>query len=278
MTVVVLVFGVLMISSRSTQQVEESHARIDFVQTGLIEQKEQVELLKDATSQQMVGMLLKLGEVEGQIHRMNALGSRLVEQAGLSPDEFSFNQLPPSGGLGGSENIELSGNNEMLAKIDEMLQTLDSKSQQLLALESILLNHHIDEERYLAGRPITSGWLSSYYGVRKDPFTGMPAMHKGLDYAGKEDNPVVSTGAGIVTWSGDRYGYGKLIEIDHGDGLVTRYGHNKQLNVKIGDVVTKGQEIALMGSTGRSTGAHVHYEVLRHGKHQDPLPYVYRKN
>jgi murein DD-endopeptidase MepM/ murein hydrolase activator NlpD len=103
-------------------------------------------------------------------------------------------------------------------------------------------------------------------------------MHKGLDFAGKEGEPVVATGAGIITWSGSRYGYGELVEIDHGDGLVTRYGHNKQLNVKIGDVVTKGQTIAEMGNTGRSTGAHVHYEVIRKGKQQDPLPYVYRKS
>jgi murein DD-endopeptidase MepM/ murein hydrolase activator NlpD len=148
----------------------------------------------------------------------------------------------------------------------------------LTALESILLNHHIDEQRYLTGKPIEAGWLSSYYGVRKDPFSGLPAMHKGVDFAGKEGTKVIATAAGVVTWSGQRYGYGNLVEINHGDGLMTRYGHNKQLSVKIGDVVTKGQKIALMGNTGRSTGAHVHYEVIRNGLQQDPLPYVYRKN
>ena len=134
------------------------------------------------------------------------------------------------------------------------------------------------EEFRLEGKPISSGWLSSYYGIRKDPFNGLPAMHKGLDFAGKEGEPVLATGAGIITWSGSRYGYGNLVEIDHGDGLITRYGHNKEVNVKIGEVVTKGQTIAEMGNTGRSTGAHVHYEVIRNGKNQDPLPYVYRKS
>ena len=276
-TLSVLGFGLLMVSSRSTQQAEENYARIDATQTGLIEQRKEVEELKSVTEQQLTGMLLKLGEVQGEIQRINALGSRLVKEANLNPDEFGFDELPASGGPQSDESVELDINDEMLTRIDKTLAKLDSKSQQLLALESILMNHHIDEQRYLEGRPIKSGWLSSYYGIRKDPFTGMPAMHKGLDFAGKEGEAVIATGAGIVTWSGDRYGYGMLVEIDHGDGLVTRYGHNKELNVKIGDVVTKGQVIAKMGSTGRSTGAHVHYEVLKAGQQQDPLPYVYRK-
>jgi len=128
----------------------------------------------------------------------------------------------------------------------------------------------------LAGRPVSKGWLSSYYGIRKDPFNGRPAMHKGVDFAGKTGSGVIATGAGIVTWSGVRSGYGNLVEIDHGNGLRTRYGHAASLNVEVGDVVTKGQVVALMGSTGRSTGAHVHYEVLKNGQQIDPLPFVYR--
>lgn len=276
-TLAVLVFGLVMVSSRSTHQVEENYARIGMTQTGLTEQRKEVEQLKSLTEQQLTGMILKLGEVQSEIHRINALGAKLVKQADLNPQEFGFDELPAVGGPQSSESIVLEGNNEMLSRIDATLAQLENKSQQLLALESILMNHHIDEQRYLAGRPIKSGWLSSYYGIRKDPFTGMPAMHKGIDFAGKEGSSVVATGAGLVTWSGDRYGYGKLVEIDHGDGLITRYGHNKVLSVKIGDVVTKGQEIAKMGSTGRSTGAHVHYEVIKAGQQQDPLPYVYRK-
>jgi murein DD-endopeptidase MepM/ murein hydrolase activator NlpD len=159
-----------------------------------------------------------------------------------------------------------------------MIEKIQNKAQELTALESIMLSHHIEDESRLEGKPISTGWLSSYYGIRKDPFNGLPSMHKGLDFAGKEGEPVLATGAGIITWSGSRYGYGNLVEIDHGDGLVTRYGHNRAVNVKIGDVVTKGQTIAELGNTGRSTGAHVHYEVIHKGKQQDPLPYVYRKS
>lgn len=273
----VLLFGLLMISSRATHQTGESIARVQFAQSGLLEQKQDVLQLRKLTEQQLTGMLLKLGEVQGDLHRINALGARLVEKANLSPEEFNFSELPPSSEGLLPEELDLSDGNAILSSIDNTLLQIEEKSQQLLALESILMNHHIDQQRYLTGRPIKSGWLSSYYGIRKDPFSGQPAMHKGIDFAGEEGADVIATGAGLVTWAGDRYGYGQLVEIDHGDGLVTRYGHNKELNVKIGDVVTKGQVIAKMGSTGRSTGAHVHYEVIRAGKQQDPLPYVYRK-
>lgn len=113
--------------------------------------------------------------------------------------------------------------------------------------------------------------------MRTDPFTGKPAMHKGVDFAGKAGDDVLATAAGIVTWAGERNGYGVLVEIDHGDGMVTRYGHNQGLLVSVGDVVTKGQPIAIMGSTGRSTGTHVHYEVIRNGQPIDPLPFVVKR-
>ena len=223
-------------------------------------------------------MLIKLGDLHAQIRRLDALGIKLAERASLPVEEFGFGNEPAVGGPSAElADFVVQNSDEVIQGMNAMLASLDSKSKQLSALESILMSHHIDEQSYLAGRPIKSGWLSSYYGVRKDPFSGQPAMHKGLDFAGKEGDPVVATGAGIVTWSGERYGYGNLIEIDHGDGLVTRYGHNKDIIVELGDVVTKGQHIGVMGSTGRSTGAHVHYEVLRNGVQQDPLPYVSRR-
>ncbi len=185
--------------------------------------------------------------------------------------------MPALGGPSHEATIDLPSSDYILDDIGVMLANIEDKQQQLRALESIMMNHHIDEQSYLTGRPISKGWLSSYYGIRKDPFSGLPAMHKGLDFAGKEGSDVIATGAGLVVWSGPRYGYGQLIEIDHGDGLTTRYGHNKTIKVRVGDVVTKGDVIGEMGRTGRATGAHVHYEVLRNGKQLDPLPYVSRK-
>jgi murein DD-endopeptidase MepM/ murein hydrolase activator NlpD len=266
-----------LVSSRSTHSPEENVARIQEAKKRLELQANEVRLLKTTTGQRMTGIMLKLADMQTQIQRLDALGSRLVEQAKLNPNEFSFNQLPSMGGPMDTSPADIQVQDELLSRMASMLDKIQNKAQELTALESIMLSHHINQESRLEGRPISSGWLSSYYGIRKDPFSGLPAMHKGLDFAGKEGEPVMATGAGIITWAGSRYGYGELVEIDHGGGLVTRYGHNKEVNVKIGEVVTKGQTIAEMGNTGRSTGAHVHYEVIRRGKQQDPLPYIYRK-
>ena len=274
--VLIGVCGLFLISSRSTQSPSDDLSRITYAKSGLQQQSQEVENLKLSTEQRLTGMLFKLADMQSQIRALDALGARLVAEAKLNPDEFNFNQGPAVDEPQMSMAVDIHTSDVMLSKIDVMLDQLQDKTQQLNALESLMLNHHINEQSRLAGRPIESGWLSSYYGIRKDPFSGLPSMHKGLDFAGKEDDPVSATGAGLIVWAGERYGYGNLVEIDHGDGLVTRYGHNKQLNVRIGDVVTKGQHIALMGSTGRSTGPHVHYEVLRKGKQQDPLPFVYR--
>jgi murein DD-endopeptidase MepM/ murein hydrolase activator NlpD len=275
LTCLIAICGVFFISSRSTDLPNENLARLSLAQSGLHQQQQQLEQLKTNTEQRLATLLQMLAEAESRLVNVNALGARLVEQAQLNPEEFSFSSPAEVTQVTSQIPSEL-GQYNVVSRIEIMLDELEDKEKQLNALESILMSHHITEESALAGRPIEAGWLSSYYGIRTDPFTGKPAMHKGLDFAGAEGEPVIATGAGIVTWAASRYGYGELVEIDHGNGLVTRYGHNKSLNVKIGDVVTKGQTIALMGNTGRSTGAHVHYEVIRQGKPQDPLPFVYR--
>ena len=228
--------------------------------------------------QQMTALTIKLAELQSHVLRLNALGDRLASEANIPDKEFNFQQLPPSGGpmLQAAESSRMSLV-ALLLNISELESQLSFEEKQLEMLESLTLGHHIENSRYLSGRPISKGWLSSYYGIRKDPFNGRPAMHKGVDFAGKEDAPIIATASGVVTWAASRYGYGQLIEINHGDGFKTRYGHNKTLLVAVGDVVTKGQEIARMGSTGRSTGPHVHYEILRNDKQINPIKYVYRK-
>lgn len=123
-------------------------------------------------------------------------------------------------------------------------------------------------------RPVVGGWISSRYGRRLDPFTGQAALHRGMDFAGLDNSVIVAAAAGVVTWSGGRRGYGNLIEIDHGNGLVTRYGHNAFNLVSVGDYVKPGQTIALMGATGRATGTHLHFEVLDQGRQVNPARYV----
>lgn len=252
--------------------------RVKHTQSGIDAQQKELDLLRSETEQKLVGMMLKLGEMQSELQRLNALGERLAVESDLNVDEFQFGQLMPVGGP--SHDVimpKVDSSQDVLMKIDIMMSHLSDKSNQLDALESVLMQHHITSESFISGRPIENGWLSSYYGMRKDPFSGLPAMHKGIDFGGSEGSAVVSTGAGMVTWAGPRYGYGNLVEVDHGDGLVTRYGHSKSIHVKIGDVVTKGQLIADMGSTGRATGPHVHYEVLKNGVNIDPLQFVYRK-
>ena len=232
----------------------------------------------DVNREQVLAVTMKLAELQSQVLRLNALGDRLAEDASIPDREFNFEQLPPSGGpMVQSEKPIEKSLTELLVDISKLEDSLAHEEKQLKMLESITFGHHIENTRYLSGRPITKGWLSSYYGTRKDPFTGKPAMHKGVDFAGSENASIIATASGVVSWAGERYGYGQLVEINHGDGLKTRYGHNKVLTVAVGDVVTKGQVIAKMGSTGRSTGPHVHYEILRNNRQIDPTKYVYRK-
>lgn len=242
------------------------------------DEKQQLITLKRQAEHQLSALTLKLGEIKGQVNRLDAVASRVAEQAKIPADEFNFDaELSVGGPLSQQAGDVETDVSTLLEEMESMLVKLDGQERKMAVLESILMNTHIEEEIFVSGRPISKGWLSSYYGVRKDPFTSMPAMHKGLDFAGDEGAAVVATGAGVVTWADSRFGYGNLVEIDHGDGIVTRYGHNKSIEVDVGDLVTKGQIIGKMGSTGRSTGPHVHYEVIKRGKQIDPLPYVYRK-
>lgn len=261
---------------------EAARASISDEQIRLAAQTKAVAQLKDETEKKLAAMTIYLGEMQAQMRRLDALGQRLAAVAELDNGEFEFGEQSASPLVGGPE-ISITeaprvDGRDVVDQIDRMLEQLSDKQNQLSLLESVMMSHHISAESFVAGRPIASGWLSSQYGVRKDPFNGTPAMHKGLDFASLEENAgVYATGAGVVTWSGERYGYGKLIEIDHGGGLKTRYAHCKELLVKEGDVVTRGQEIAILGSTGRSTGPHVHYEVLRNNRQIDPYKYVYRE-
>jgi murein DD-endopeptidase MepM/ murein hydrolase activator NlpD len=229
-------------------------------------------------TEKVIALTAKLAELQSQVLRLNALGNRLADDANLPDKEFNFSQPPATGGPSSlATPISDKTLDELLIDINLFENKINYEEKQLQMLESVSFGHHIQNSGYLSGRPITKGWLSSYYGIRNDPFSGKPTLHKGVDFAGKENSPVIATASGVVTWAGKRFGYGQLVEINHGDGLKTRYGHNKDILVSVGDVVNKGQDIARMGSTGRSTGPHVHYEILRNNKQINPIKFVYRK-
>ena len=215
-----------------------------------------------------------IGQMQANVTRLNALGQRLVAIAKLESGEFDFEHKPAYGGPSEPANAATIDLNTVLSDLNEQLQ---SREQQLSLLEDVIMRSELIKEARPAGRPILKGWISSYYGKRTDPFSGKIEMHKGMDFAGKQGSDVIAAASGVVTWSGKRYGYGNLVEINHGNGYVTRYGHNDEILVKVGDSVVRGQTISKMGSTGRSTGPHVHYEVLLNDRQIDPIRFVQSK-
>ncbi len=243
-------------------------------QSNLEQQKKELARLQQLAQDRANTLAKRLGLMQAQMIRLEALGQRLVEMANLDSGEFDFENPPAQGGpasAGISSSIDPP---DFMEALDRLSRQLEDRSSQLEVLESVLMNRNLQAERVPNGRPILQGWLSSRYGMRTDPFSGKRDFHAGVDFAGKEGSPVVATGAGVVTWAGNRSGYGKLIEINHGGGYATRYGHNRKILVKVGETVKKGQIIGEMGSTGRSTGPHVHFEVLRNGRPVNPAKYI----
>lgn len=244
----------------------------------LEDQQAELEATQTRSRQEIEALTVRMAELQARLIRLDALGERITSIAKLDKNEFDFSQTPAVGGPEGEPLVDSQayGAPDFVTVVDELAEQIADREQQLDIMAGLLANRKMQKEVYIAGRPIEKGWMSSGFGRRTDPFKGHIAWHKGVDFAGKENSPVIAVASGVVTWSGDRYGYGTMVEINHGDGYVTRYGHNKENLVEVGDVVKKGAEIARMGSTGRSTGPHVHFEILRNGKAIDPTKYTWR--
>ncbi|HEY9120863.1 MAG TPA: M23 family metallopeptidase [Marinobacter sp.] len=242
----------------------------------LTEQKDELAQIERNVQQQVDALTLRLGEMQGRLLRLDALGQRFVESGLVASDEFDFDQPAAVGGPEDSLDGESYTAPELTGMIDQLAKRIEDREQQLRMLDMVTSRQKLEKELYVQGRPITWGWLSSKYGYRSDPFTGKRTWHAGVDLAGKDGSDIIAVAGGVVTYADERYGYGNLVEVDHGDGLLTRYAHAKAIKVKVGDVVQKGQVLALMGSTGRSTGPHVHFEVIRNGKSENPETYIKR--
>lgn len=251
---------------------------VSYWQSRLEEQKAELASVELEAQQEIDALTLRLGEMQGRMLRLDALGQRFVETGIVASEEFNFEEPAAMGGPENASEPESFTAPALSAMIERMEAQLADREQQLRLLDELASQKKLEEEMYVEGRPITWGWLSSKYGYRSDPFTGKRTWHDGVDLAGKEGSDIISVAGGVVTWAGERYGYGNLVEIDHGDGLVTRYGHCKTVKVKVGDIVQKGQVVALMGSTGRSTGPHVHFEVKKDGRSKDPVKYIARSS
>ncbi|MET0051474.1 MAG: M23 family metallopeptidase [Candidatus Thiodiazotropha sp.] len=254
------------------------HQLVSSLKRTFQQERMMLEDVRQDTQSGIDALAIRVGQLQSQLLRLDALGERLVDMGGLDKGEFSFDIAPA---LGGPEAVqtrdEPSALPDLLHEMDQLDAMIENRQQQLALVEDLIMNSNLEDAVHPTGRPVTKGWISSYFGMRNDPFTGKRTMHKGMDFAAKEGSEVVAVASGVVTWAGERSGYGELVEINHGKGYVTRYGHNKEVLVEIGDRVKQGEVIASMGSTGRSTGPHVHFEVVRNGKIVDPTKYILNK-
>ena len=270
---VVLLVAALFVTARSFS-VQEPEI-VSQWRAKLAAQQSAVQELQLVSQSQADTLGRQLALLQARIMRMEALGERIVDVAELDAEEFSFAQAAATGGpLQAQPNGAVDGFNFVQPEIDTLTQSLMTLERELKVMETLLRDNEYRQAKAPAGRPITWGWLSSPYGQRIDPISGKKAWHAGVDFAGRRGSDVVSVAGGVVTYAGTRYGYGQMVEITHGDGYATRYAHHDKILVELGDVVKPGQVIALMGSSGRSTGPHVHFEVLKNGRHVNPSKYV----
>ena len=269
---------------QGTQQAQET--RLSEAEMAVSQRALDLAQLSADAKRKLEAMTRKLAEIQARVTRLDALGMHLTVLAGLDEGEFDFTAVPAVGGpeingpeIGGQELAAPALAvlpDEFEEELELLSVTLDDRDTQLDVLAGLLFDAEAQAEAIPSGRPIASGWLSSHFGYRNDPFTGKKTWHQGVDFAGKEGTEVIAVASGVVSWSGNRDGYGNMVEVAHGDGLLTRYAHNDENLVDVGDLIRKGEPLARMGNTGRSTGPHVHFEVFKHGRAVDPSSYIRR--
>lgn len=253
---------------------ETADAAFFELRRDLLRQREELERSRLEAEEQIDTLAIRLGQMQAHIFRLDALGDRLTEMANFDNGEFDFSQPPAQGGpdvASESRSLEVP---DFLRLLDQVAQQIEDREHQLVVLETLLRSRNLQAEVRPAGRPVKAGWMSSSYGERIHPLTGKKHHHRGVDFAGKTGTEVVAVASGVVTRSGMKNDYGKIVEITHGNGYTTRYAHNQENLVAVGEIVKQGQVIARMGSTGRSTGPHVHFEVIHNGRSVDPSKYI----
>jgi len=237
-------------------------------------QQGSVDRLAKDNRQNVNALAARLAELQAASTRVDALGERLAQMGQLSLDEFDFDAALPIGGPEEYDAIGPTGADAVRTAIDDLGLKLRRQASQLDALQFLMVNRQMENDLTPSGWPVRKGYISSRYGERTDPFSGARVQHHGLDFAGTRGTDVLSVASGVVIGASRQAGYGNLVEIDHGNGYRTRYAHNEQLAVKPGDLVTAGEVIAQMGSTGRASAPHVHFEVLKDGAIINPSSFV----
>ncbi len=253
---------------------------IGEMQHQLVVQQSHVDAGREQLDTSLAAMTGKLAQMRSRLVRLDALGEQLTQLASLEDGEFDFSVAPGLGGPDTSLVTEVANSVDIQQQLSTMFarldSSLDSRESQLHVLQSMLSENKLKSERMVAGRPVTKGWMSSEYGMRSDPFHGNKRWHGGVDFAGRKGSDIIAVASGVVTFSGERSGYGLMVELNHSDGYITRYAHNLKNIAKVGAIVKKGEVVAKMGSSGRSTGPHVHFEVFKNGRTVDPASYIRR--
>lgn len=237
-------------------------------------QAEQTRKTQSYLRESLDTMAARLGEMQAKLLRLDTLGERLTKLAGIKPQEFMFDQSPGQGGAVSSIPPKEFSLVELDDKVQHLAVQVDDRSDKLGVLESRLTLSHAKKQLLPTQSPLSAQWFSSNFGWRIDPFTGWNAFHEGMDFMAKQGVAITAAAGGVVVYSEFHPQYGNMIEVDHGNGLVTRYAHASRLVAKLGDVVLRGQKIAEVGSTGRSTGTHLHFEVRQSGVPQNPARFL----
>jgi len=236
----------------------------------LNQQQADLKTAREDSQREINALAARVGELQAQANRLNALGERLTHDGKLNDGEFNFDREP---GMGGAETVSDVKPEDLLGGLNALQVKFDQSGRQLSVLEAMLFNHQIEMSSTPSNAP-GSGYITSGFGFRLDPFTGGHAHHMGIDFDANTGDPVHAAAGGVVTFSGVKNGFGNVVEIDHGNGYSTLYGHNSALVVRVGDIVRVGQVVARAGSTGRSTGPHIHFEVHVNGVPVNPAPFL----
>lgn len=217
-------------------------------------------------------LALKLGEMQARVQRLDALGGRLVKLTGMKPEEFQFDQPPAQGGpLVTAGPLSLA---TLAQQLETLAHVVDDRSDKLMALQTLLMQNQLSRGLLPSIVPIENGVYTSNFGWRVDPFSGSSAMHEGVDFMAEPGTPIFASAGGVVVYADTHAQYGNMVEVDHGNDMVTRYAHASKLLVRLGQVVRRGDKIAEVGSTGRSTGNHLHFEVRYKGMAQNPVRFL----
>ena len=244
-----------------------------LLQARLAEQEQELAQVRAQSQAEVNALAARMAELQAQATRLNALGERLTQMGKLEDGEFDFNETPGmgEGEPGPTQDIPVSAVNSDLQMLE---QRFAASGKQLSVLESLLFDHQLDQNAMPSRMPISNTYITSSFGTRADPFGRGRANHRGMDFHARVGDPVMSVADGVVSFSGVKGGYGNVVEVDHGNGYKTLYAHNSRLTVREGNLVRAGQEVAKAGSSGRSTGAHVHFEVWERGNPVNPRKFL----